>query len=138
MMEGVLTQHINWQSCFYFLLIYGAILYLPALLLSKTAIDLNKRATKESCFIRSYLSSLKDPGILICPLIAGLTALSVYVFLAEAPIIAIILVKISFTSYRVLAVIPFIGVLPPGIINLLYSRKRKEPLFLCMLVMEYN
>lgn len=127
---GFLTQHISWQSCFYFLLIYGAFLYLPALLLPETATDLNKKATKASCFIRSYLSSLKDPGVLICSLIAGLTASCIYIFLEEAPIIAIVLLKIPPASYGMLAFVPFIGVLAAGIISFLYSRKSEKTSFL--------
>src|SRR5204863_8946389 len=61
---GMLVSRFHWISCFYFLLIYGLFLAIPASLLAETATNLSKHATRFKQIKTEYAIAFKDKLLL--------------------------------------------------------------------------
>lgn len=106
---GTLVVHFHWISCFYFLLIYGLLLAIPASRLTETAVSLSKHALQFSQIRKNYRLAMSNRLLRNTTLFFGLSGMCVYVYVASAPFIAINHLHLSPEKYGVIGLIPFIG-----------------------------
>jgi DHA1 family bicyclomycin/chloramphenicol resistance-like MFS transporter len=106
---GTLIAHFHWLSCFYFLLIYGLLLIIPAKLLAETAIKVDQQALNINHIRRNYLAAFNNTLLRNSALFYGLTVLCVYAYAASAPFIGIKYLHIAPETYGLLGLIPYVG-----------------------------
>jgi Bcr/CflA subfamily drug resistance transporter len=106
---GVLTQYINWQACFYFLLLYGLILIYPVYHLPETVTQFDYHALHYKHIFKNYLKIFQNRNLAGYALLAGFSTANIYVFGAEGPFIGIHLLHIPPATYGFLGLTPFIG-----------------------------
>lgn len=108
---GWLTQLLNWESCFYFLALYGAIILWLSSRLPETAKSIDAQALTLPSIIQGYKETLKNKRLLICASMMGCGTAIVYVFASKSPFIGIKLIGMNpevFGSYNL---IPSVGML---------------------------
>lgn len=108
---GLLTQFLGWQSCFYFLLLYGLILIYPAATLPETILKRDPHALHHRYLVRNYFKVLRNKGLVGYATIAGLSGACVYVFCASGPFIGIHLLGFAPGVYGLLGLLPYFGTL---------------------------
>jgi DHA1 family bicyclomycin/chloramphenicol resistance-like MFS transporter len=106
---GVLVTHFHWISCFYFLLIYGLMLILPATYLLETATELKKDALQVRQIIKNYGMAFKNKVLVSTTFFFGLSGGCVYLYVASSPFIAINTLQLSPQAYGLIGLIPFLG-----------------------------
>lgn len=106
---GFLTEHIGWQSCFYFLGLYGAYLLYLTYRMPETIDTLDYEALKISKIGYKYLRKLKNIQLIIGSLIMGCCTAIVYIFAALAPFIAMDLMHLHPSQYGLWNLLPPIG-----------------------------
>lgn len=114
---GMLTQYFSWESCFYFLLIYGLFLFYPAYKLPETLLEKHYDAIKLNRIHRSYREVFKNKPLVRYALLYGFSGAIVYVFSADAPFIGIHKIGLTASHYGMLALLPTIGMLIGGIFS---------------------
>ena len=108
---GVLTQYINWQACFYFLLLYGLVLIYPAYRLPETIVERDHKALHYQYMFKNYWKMFLNKKMIGFALCGGFSSACIYVFGAEGPFIGIHILHISPAKYGLLGLTPFIGTL---------------------------
>jgi Bcr/CflA subfamily drug resistance transporter len=106
---GILTQYINWQACFYFLLLYGLILIYPAYRLPETIITRDHKALHYQYMFKNYGKMFLNKKLIGFALLSGFSSACIYVFGAEGPFIGIHLLHIPPATYGLLGLLPFVG-----------------------------
>lgn len=106
---GVLVTHYHWISCFYFLLVYGLLLFIPAYCLLETATELKKDALQLRQIIKNYRIAFNNKLLVTTTFFFGLSSMCVYIYVASAPFVAIDYLKISPQAYGLIGLIPFMG-----------------------------
>jgi DHA1 family bicyclomycin/chloramphenicol resistance-like MFS transporter len=106
---GILTTHFRWISCFYFLLIYGLFLIIPAKLLAETAQELQKDAIHIRQVLKNYCIALNNKLLISTTFFFALSGMCVYLYIASSPFIAIDTLGLSPQAYGAIGLIPFIG-----------------------------
>jgi multidrug resistance protein len=95
---GFLTSAFGWRGCFVFMAIYSAALFLLCHLLHETAQLLTKGPIHPKGIFHTYARQFKDSFLTLHSLLIGFVASIVYVFISEAPYIAIH--SMSMTPYQ--------------------------------------
>src|SRR3990167_6774948 len=113
---GALVQFLHWQSCFYFLLLYGLILIYPTVRLPETNVTPDVHALKYKNIFSNYGKHLKIKKLIGFSIVMGFSGACIYVFGAEGPFIRIHLLGIKPAVYGILALLPYIGTLLGSII----------------------
>jgi MFS family permease len=108
---GVIAQYFTWQSCFYFLLIYGLVLIYPTHHLPETNLKPDLEAFDHQHLFQNYAKHFKMKKLIGFAIINGLSCSCIYVFGADGPFIGIHLLKTQPSIYGFLALIPYVGVL---------------------------
>ncbi len=108
---GLLAEYLNWQACFYFLLLYGLMLIYPLYHLPETAINRDKHALHYRHIFKNYLQIFKNKNLVRYAILSGLSSANVYVFGAEGPFIGSHFLHLSAATYGLLGLMPFIGTL---------------------------
>lgn len=108
---GGLTQYINWQACFYFLLFYGFLLIYPVYRLPETLVTPDHRALHYKHIFRNYWKIFLNKKLMGFAILAGLSSANIYVFGAAGPFIGIHLLHIAPAAYGLWGLTPFIGTL---------------------------
>lgn len=108
---GILVQYLHWQSCFYFLLLYGLILIYPIQKLSETNLSPDLNAMKYQHVFRNYWNHFKIKKLMGFAIIIGFSTGGIYVFGAAGPFIGIHLLHVEPAIYGGLALLPYIGTL---------------------------
>lgn len=108
---GILTQYVNWQACFYFLLLYGLLLAYPAIRLPETIGQRDYKALHYQYLFKNYGKMLLNKKLIGFALCAGFSSACVYVFGAEGPFIGIHILHFAPAAYGLLGLTPFIGTL---------------------------
>lgn len=106
---GILVTHFDWVSCFYFLLIYGVALIIPAHLLAETAKELQTDALQARQIFKNYALAFKNKLLVCTTLLFGLSGGCVYLYVACSPFIAINYLHLSPQTYGLIGLIPFLG-----------------------------
>ena len=112
---GFITQVSTWQSCFYFLLVYGLVLIYPAHTLPETLLEKNFDAIKINRIRRSYREVFGNWPLVRYSMMYGLSGAIVYSFSAEAPFIGIHVIGLRVGEYGMLALLPTMGMLVGGL-----------------------
>ncbi|OGV28323.1 MAG: hypothetical protein A3E88_02695 [Legionellales bacterium RIFCSPHIGHO2_12_FULL_35_11] len=119
---GVLVQFIHWQSCFYFLLLYGLMLIIPTMLLPETNLVPDISALKFDHLLKNYFKHFKIKKLIGFALLPGFSGACVYVFGAEGPFIGIHLLHVPPAIYGILALTPYFGTLLGSIVVVRLSK----------------
>ncbi len=119
---GFLTQYFNWQSCFYFLAIFGACMIWLSRRLPETATFFDDRALKISSIIEGYGAVLKNRHLMICAFIWGCCTAIVYIFIAKAPFIGISLIGLEPSAYGLFNVLPPAGMIIGSLLAMRLAR----------------
>ena len=108
---GVLTQFLNWESCFYFLALFGAFMLWLSTKLPETAKTLDLSALNLSSIFHGYALKFKNKRLVISGLMMGCGSAVIYIFAAKAPFIGINLMGLSPGMFGAYNVIPLVGML---------------------------
>lgn len=108
---GVLVEYIDWQACFYFLLLYGLVLILPVVRLSETLVEVDHHALHYKHLFKNYFKIFRNKKLVGFSLCTGFSNACIYVFGAEGPFIGIQVLNIRPAIYGLLGLTPFIGTL---------------------------
>lgn len=115
---GILITYLPWESCFYFLLIYGLALLIPVSRLPETIKKHDPQALIPKKIIFNYLPQLKSPHLIICALGTGMVTMCVYIFAAEAPLIGIQMLHLKPSTYGLVSMLPYIGMIIGCVISI--------------------
>ncbi len=108
---GFLTQTLGWESCFYFLALFGFfVLYLVSKL-PETAKTLDANACRLSAIVTGYTEQISNRRLVYAALIMGLGTAVIYIFAAKAPFIGITKIGLSPREFGLWNLIPPIGML---------------------------
>lgn len=108
---GFLTEWLNWQSCFYFLCLFGLFVLLYSTQLPETAQSLDRQALKIPAVLRGYATQFKNSQLVMSGLMMGCRTSIIYLFAAKAPFIGIQLLGLTPESFGVYNLIPLVGML---------------------------
>jgi MFS family permease len=112
---GWLTTLLNWESCFYFLALFGAFMLWMSTKLPETAKSLDKSALGLSSIIHGYGLKFKNRRLVLSALIMGCGSAVIYVFASKAPFIGIQLIGMTPEGYGSYSLIPPVGMLLGGL-----------------------
>lgn len=133
---GTLVQFFHWQSCFYFLLLYGLMLIIPTTLLPETNLIPDTHAFEYKNLFHNYWKHFKIKKLMGFSAIAGFSGACVYVFGAEGPFIGIHLLQVPPAIYGILALTPYFGTLVGSMIAVRLSKQ--NPLFVIKLAFGFE
>lgn len=108
---GFLTSFINWESCFYFLALFGVFMLWVSSRLPETAKSLDPNALKLAAVVEGYAKKLKNKRLITSALIMGCGTATVYIFASKAPFIGINVIGLSPDLFGLYNLIPPIGML---------------------------
>lgn len=108
---GLLTSQFGWESCFYFLAGYSALLLLFSLRLPETGQEKDLEALNCTKIITGLWKKFKNKQLVTCALIMGCATSFVYLFASEAPFIGITHIGLRADTYGILNFIPPIGMI---------------------------
>lgn len=108
---GVLTQLFGWESCFYFLALFGLVILLLSTKLPETARELDKEALNLSSIAHHYGTQFKNKQLMISGLMMGAGSAVIYAFAAKAPFIGIDLLQLKPSVFGLYNLIPLLGML---------------------------
>jgi DHA1 family bicyclomycin/chloramphenicol resistance-like MFS transporter len=108
---GFLVQHFGWQSCFYFLLIYGLFLIIPAMSLPETLFEKDFNALNHRYLFKNYWKMIHIKKLVGYSILGGLSGGCLYIFCAEGPFIGIHLLGYSPSLYGLIGLCPYVGTL---------------------------
>jgi MFS family permease len=108
---GVLTQWLNWESCFYFLALFGVFMLFLSRRLPETAKVIDRSYLKASSIIEGYLLKLKNRQLVLCSFMMGCGGAIIYIFASKAPFIGINLIGLSPEKFGAYNLIPPLGMI---------------------------
>ncbi len=111
MIGGYLTKNYAWESCFYFLAIFGGVVLWLSMQLPETSKKLTRDALRIPKIIEGYTAACKNKPLMFSGLIIGLGTAISYIFNAKAPFIAINLLGLSPDMFGMYSLIPLLGML---------------------------
>jgi Bcr/CflA subfamily drug resistance transporter len=123
---GFLTEHINWQSCFYFLALYGVYLLYLTYRMPETTATLDYDALKLSKIGYKYWRKIKNLELVISSLLMGCCTAIVYIFSAMAPFIAMNLMQLNPSQYGLWNLLPPIGGIVGSQLSAYFSKKLRS------------
>jgi MFS family permease len=114
---GWITHLFNWQSCFYFLALFGVLVLWLSTKLPETAASLDRHALKVSSIVHGYALKFKNKRLVASGLMMGCGTAVIYVFAAKAPFIGINLIGMTPDAFGNYNLIPLVGMLLGSIIS---------------------
>ncbi len=108
---GWITQQLGWESCFYFLALFGAFMLWLSSRLPETSTILDPQALKLKSIIRNYGAILKNKHLIISSLIMGCGTAIVYIFASKSPFIGISILGLEPEIFGSFNLIPPIGMI---------------------------
>ncbi|QVL56777.1 MAG: multidrug effflux MFS transporter [Simkaniaceae bacterium] len=106
---GFLVAYLGWESCFYFLFLYGIFALYLVYRLAETGVDREEEATKVGKIFTAYRRDFKNKVLILYSIMIGATTAIIYIFAATAPVIAIKIMGISPDKFGLLNLIPAAG-----------------------------
>ncbi len=113
---GWLIHLLNWQSCFYFLALFGGLMLWLSTRLPETSKSLDSNALNIRSVLHSYGVMFKNPRLVISGLVMGCGSAVVYIFASKAPFIGINLIGLSPKVFGTYNLIPLLGMLSGSIL----------------------
>ena len=108
---GLLTDWIHWESCFYFLALFGALMLFLSTRLPETAPLIHRDHLKLSAILEGYLLKLKNRRLILCSFMMGCGGAIIYIFASKAPFIGISLMGIEPDIFGLYSLIPSLGMI---------------------------
>jgi MFS family permease len=108
---GFLTQWLNWESCFYFLALFGVVMLFVSKRLPETAKSIDRGHLKIAAVIEGYRLTLSNRILVICSFMMGCGGALIYIFGSKAPFIGINLIGLSPGKFGIYNLIPPIGLI---------------------------
>lgn len=108
---GFLVEAFGWKSCFEFLALYSAFLFLVALTLPETAKKIDTKPLQLSNIVRGYCHQFRNVSLLLYALLMGFSVSMNYVFATEAPYIGIDTMGLSAVKYGLFGLVLAMGML---------------------------
>lgn len=108
---GLLTEWINWQSCFYFLALFGIAMLYVSRKLPETAKSIDRDHLKILAVIEGYKSTLSNTILVLCSFMMGCGGALIYIFGSKAPFIGIDIIGLSPAKFGIYNLIPPIGLI---------------------------
>ena len=105
---GFLVAYLGWESCFYFLFLYGVFALYNVYKLAETGTR-EREATRFIKILREYKRDFKNKMLLVYSVMIGSTTALIYIFAATAPIIAIHQMGLTPDKFGLLNLIPAAG-----------------------------
>ena len=106
---GFLVAYLGWNSCFYFLFIYGLFTLFLIYKLGETSREIVRDSINVPRVLKAYLRDLKNPILLLYSIMIGTTTSVIYAFAATAPIIGIRIMGLRPDLYGIYNLIPACG-----------------------------
>ncbi len=113
---GFLTSLFNWESCFYFLALFGVFMLFLCKRLPETAKIIDRSYLKFPAIIEGYRLKLKNRQLIISAFMIGCGGAIIYIFASKAPFIGINLMGLSPEKFGSYNLIPLIGTVTGGFI----------------------
>ena len=108
---GWMTALFNWESCFYFLAMFGVFILWLARRLPETAKSLDLHALQFFSLVRGYKETFKNKRLVTSGFMMGLGSAVIYMFATKAPFIGIDLIGLTPDVFGNYNLIPLIGML---------------------------
>lgn len=108
---GYLTKWLNWESCFYFLSVFGVFMLWLSTRLPETAKSLDPNALNIHSIVQGYGLKFKNKRVVISGLTLGCASSVIYVFASKAPFIGINLIGLTPDQFGAYNLIPVVGML---------------------------
>ncbi len=125
MIGGFIVQHINWQTCFYFLTFYGIFLLLLSFRLPETCLNVDHHALKLGNLIRGYLAQFKHRQFMLLAITMGFASSFIYLFAAESPFIGLHIIKLTPSVYGVWIWLTYLGMMAGSLLSAYLSPRFK-------------
>jgi len=106
---GFLTTYLHWQSCFYFMVIYGLMLLYLSYHLSETISMRDKQALNIRYIFKKYSYEFKNSTLMLSALLMGCGTSFIYVFTTIAPFLTSEVMNINPTQYGLWNLLPCVG-----------------------------
>lgn len=124
---GYLTVAFGWESCFYAIALYSALILALSFPLPETALQLDPHALNPSAIVSTYRQKFKNKTLVYCALILGCVTSLIYLFSTIAPFLVINGLHVSPEHYGLLNFIPPLGLIGGSFTShWLSSRKPKR------------
>ncbi len=111
MLGGFITQHLGWQSCFYFLVLYGILMWYLVMRMPETSQCKDGQAMQLKKIIKNYSQQFGSMKLVLAALNIGCCTAIIYIFAAKAPFLVIELLKIDPGTFGLLNFVPACGIL---------------------------
>lgn len=108
---GFLTEWFNWESCFYFLALFGAYMLYLCTRLPETAKMIDRGHLKLSAVIEGYLLKFKNRQLILCAFMMGCGGAIIYIFASKAPFIGINIIGLDVDTFGTYNLIPPLGMI---------------------------
>ncbi|MBS0624221.1 MAG: MFS transporter [Verrucomicrobia bacterium] len=108
---GWLTQTFGWQSCFYFLAVFGVIVSSMITAVPETASRIHLDALKINVMIKDYSAKFRNKPLVLAGLIMGSGTSVVYLYSAKAPFIGIDVIGMQPDTFGMFNLLPSLGML---------------------------
>ncbi|MCB1085315.1 MAG: MFS transporter, partial [Chlamydiia bacterium] len=106
---GLFVSYFGWESCFYFLILYGLFTLYLITRLDETGSGKEKGAAKLQVIVSAYRRDFKNNLLVSCSVMIGMTTAIIYIFAATAPIIFIKMMGHSAALFGLMNLIPAAG-----------------------------
>ncbi len=108
---GLLTEWFNWESCFYFLALFGIFMLFLSTRLPETAKSIDRSHLKPKAIIEGYLLKFKNRTLILCAFMMGCGGAVIYICAAKAPFFGINLFGLSPDIFGIYNLIPALGMI---------------------------
>lgn len=115
LLGGLLTQYLNWQSCFYVLFVHGLIMYCLSYLYKEVPII--PKSLNIQMIFSGYVRALKSQSLIVFALCVGLVSAFAYGFSVSAPIYAHNDLHLNAAQYGYWNIVNMIGMLLGGFLG---------------------
>lgn len=115
---GWLTEMFNWESCFYFLILFGFFILALATCLPETSTSLDFNALNPSAIIHGYGRKFKNIRLVLSGCVMGCSTAVIYIFASKAPFIGIDLLGLSPERFGLYNLIPLAGLVMGSLISM--------------------
>ncbi|NNM42952.1 MAG: MFS transporter [Chlamydiae bacterium] len=127
---GYLTENYLWKSNFIFLIGYTTFLVILSLFLPRKEPAIDKQALSLNRILQGYGAQFKNRFLLINAALMGISTGIIYIFAAEAPFLAIELMRITPAIYGYLNIIPSVGMIIGSLLLIKIAKKFSPQLIL--------
>ena len=137
MIGGVISEYLNWQACFYFMLVYNVLLSIIAFILPETKKEKELDSLKPLIILDRYRKVLHNKPLLLFAAMVGCSVSLVYIFSTLGPFIGIKNIGLSASTYGLVAMLPNVGLLLGSLaLTLIVKKFASEPLLLVYFFLE--